>query len=44
MKKKIFLLSAAASLFIAACALNDGVSSEQIGLRKIALENENKIV
>ncbi len=42
MKKKILLLSAA--LFIAACALNDGVSSEQIWLRKIALENENKLV
>lgn len=44
MKNKIILLSAAAALFLAACAIgNAGVSSEQIGLRKASLENENKV-
>ena len=44
MKNKIFLVSAAAALFLAACAMNNGVSSEQIGLRKANLKNENGVV
>ncbi|EPO0094379.1 nitrate reductase cytochrome c-type subunit [Campylobacter upsaliensis] len=44
MKNKIFLVSAAAALFLAACAVNNGVSSEQIGLRKANLNNENSVV
>ncbi|HEB9333490.1 TPA: nitrate reductase cytochrome c-type subunit [Campylobacter coli] len=43
MKKKIVLLASAATVFLAACAFNNGVSSEQIGLRKASLENENKV-
>ncbi|MBZ7939120.1 MULTISPECIES: nitrate reductase cytochrome c-type subunit [Campylobacter] len=43
MKKKIILLSAAATLFLVACGVNNGLSSEQIGLRKASLENENKV-
>lgn len=42
MKKKMVLLGALVAFF-AACAINDGVSSEQIGLRKASLENENKV-
>lgn len=43
MKKKIILLSATATLFLVACGVNNGLSSEQIGLRKASLENENKV-
>ncbi|MCE3578968.1 nitrate reductase, partial [Campylobacter jejuni] len=43
MKKKLILLGSAAVVFFAACAMNSGVSSEQIGLRKASLENENKV-
>lgn len=43
MKKKTILLGSVAIMFLAACALNSGVSSEQIGLRKASLENENKV-
>ncbi|EJK3601909.1 nitrate reductase cytochrome c-type subunit [Campylobacter jejuni] len=43
MKKKLVLLGSAAVVFFAACAMNSGVSSEQIGLRKASLENENKV-
>ncbi|MBZ7929249.1 nitrate reductase cytochrome c-type subunit [Campylobacter molothri] len=43
MKKKIILLSAIATLFLVACGVNNGLSSEQIGLRKASLENENKV-
>ncbi len=43
MKKKTVLLGSAFVAFFAACAINDGVSSEQIGLRKASLENENKV-
>lgn len=41
MKKKLFLFSSACALFLAACAINSGVSSEQIGLRKANLAEEN---
>ncbi|QWU80161.1 periplasmic nitrate reductase NapAB, small subunit, periplasmic diheme cytochrome c550 protein [Campylobacter novaezeelandiae] len=44
MKKKIFLVSTAAALFLVACGINSGISSEQIGLRKASLENENKVI
>ncbi|MFQ6342132.1 nitrate reductase cytochrome c-type subunit [Campylobacter sp. VTCC 70190] len=43
MKKKLVLLGSAAVVFFAACAMSNGVSSEQIGLRKASLENENKV-
>ena len=43
MKKKMILLSGVVIMFLAACALNSGVSSEQIGLRKVSLENEDKV-
>lgn len=43
MKKKIILLSATVTLFLVACGVNNGLSSEQIGLRKASLENENKV-
>ncbi|MCH3752596.1 nitrate reductase cytochrome c-type subunit [Campylobacter coli] len=43
MKKKTILLGSVAIMFLVACALNSGVSSEQIGLRKASLENENKV-
>jgi len=44
MKKKILLLSTACALFLTACALNSGVSSEQIGLRTAKLEKENVVL
>ncbi|MDN2814823.1 nitrate reductase, partial [Campylobacter jejuni] len=43
MKKILVLLGSAVVGFFAACAMNSGVSSEQIGLRKARLENENKV-
>ena len=43
MKKKTILLGSVVIMFLVACALNSGVSSEQIGLRKASLENENKV-
>lgn len=45
MKNKILLFLATTALFLAACAVsNNGVSSEQIGLRKVNLSNENGVI
>ncbi|TKX29934.1 nitrate reductase cytochrome c-type subunit [Campylobacter estrildidarum] len=40
MKKKIVL---AVSVFLAACGVNNDLNSNQFGLRKAGLENENKV-
>ncbi|MCX2682992.1 nitrate reductase cytochrome c-type subunit [Campylobacter sp. MIT 21-1685] len=44
MKQKIFLLLAMSALFLVSCAINNGLSSEQIGIRKTDLETENKVI
>lgn len=44
MKNKMILLSGAVALFLAACVMERGVSSEQIGLRKANLNSENAVV
>ncbi|MCH5336153.1 MAG: nitrate reductase cytochrome c-type subunit [Campylobacter sp.] len=44
MKKKMFLLSAAASLFIAVCTLEAANSDQMKIVRGADLENENKVI
>ena len=43
MKSKIILGSSVVAMFLVACGVNNSLSSEQIGLRKASLENENKV-
>lgn len=43
MKKKLVLLGSAAAMFLVACAMNESASSQEFGLRKAGLENENKV-
>ena len=43
MKRKIILGSSVLAMFLVACGVNNTLSSEQIGLRRVNLENENAV-
>lgn len=44
MKTKLALIASVTVAFFSACALNNGVSSEEIGLRKASLSSENNVI